>query len=128
MKLDNFIDRYNYLKIGGGVAEQTFGGYRYLNQQLYLSREWKDFRRDIIIRDNACDLGMDGYNISGKIFIHHLNPLTIDDLKNKSDNLFDPENVVCVCFDTHQAIHYGDESLLHLDAIPRRPNDTCPWR
>lgn len=126
--LSSFIDRYQYLKIGGKVGEATFGRDRYLNQILYTSNEWKCFRRDIIVRDNGCDLACEGYDIRGKILIHHINPITIDDVNKRSSKIFDPENVICVSLITHNAIHYGDESLLIQAPIERRKNDTCPWR
>lgn len=128
LSLSSFIDRYQYLKIGGKVGEATFGRDRYLNQILYTSNEWRCFRRDIIVRDNGCDLACEGYDIRGKILIHHINPITIDDVNKRSSKIFDPENVICVSLITHNAIHYGDESLLIQAPIERRKNDTCPWR
>lgn len=128
MKRTTFEDRYNYLKIGSVVGDPTFGGERYLNQVLYKSPEWKRFRREIIIRDAGCDLAFEGRDIIDRVYIHHINPITPDEVRNRDPKIFDPENVICVSYDTHQAIHFGDESLLHLDVKPRRPNDTCPWR
>ena len=126
--IPNFRDRFEYLKLGGKVGIATFGYDRYLNQTLYRSAEWKRFRRDIIIRDNGCDLGCEGYEIYGKILIHHLNPITMEDILNRDPCIFDPENVICTTLDTHNAIHYGDASLLLTDPIDRKPYDTCPWK
>lgn len=129
IQIPSFIERYRYLRLGGKAGEITFGNDRYLNQTLYRSLEWKSFRRDMIIRDNGCDLGMDGYSIQGKIMLHHINPITIEDMYNRSPAIFDEENVICVSIRTHNAIHYGDEELLMIDdIIERRPNDTIPWR
>jgi hypothetical protein len=129
IQIPSFIERYRYLKLGGKAGEITFGNERYLNQVLYKSREWKSFRREIIIRDDGCDLGLSGYSITGVPIIHHINPITIEDVVNRSDSVFDPENVICVSRRTHNAIHYGDEELLLIDEIIERiPNDTIPWR
>lgn len=128
IKLPTFEERYRYLRIGGVVGEDTFGHARMLNQIFYRSPEWKRFRREIIIRDNGCDLAMDGWVIRDKIYIHHLNPITLDDIRNRNSNLLDPENAVVVSFGTHQAIHYGDESMLAIGFTERKPNDTIPWR
>lgn len=127
--LPTFIDRYNYLRLDGTVGVETFGFDRYLNQSLYLSKEWKSLRNELIIRDNACDLASEGFDIHGKIIIHHINPITKEDLLNRSSEIFNPDNLVCVSFDTHNAIHYGDANLLPLlQIIERTPNDTIPWR
>lgn len=127
--LSGYLERYNYLKLGGKAGEITFGNERYLNQILYKSPEWKSFRRDILIRDQMFDMGCDGYSITGVPIIHHINPITIEDVANRSDAIFDPENVITVSRRTHNAIHYGDIELLTIDDIvERRPNDTCPWR
>lgn len=130
MTLPTFDERFKYLELGGKVAAETFGCHRYLNQVLYRSGEWKRFRNKIIIRDEGCDLADPDRPVErGKILIHHLNPLTIDDVVNRDPKIFDPENVVCVSFDTHQAIHYGDEKYLTRNKFAdRKPNDTCPWR
>ena len=128
INLPTFKERYRYLKLGGKVGEDTFGHARFLNQIFYQSPEWRRFRRDIIIRDNGCDLGIEGRTINDRIYIHHLNPMTLDDIQNRNPMLLDPENAIAVSFGTHQAIHYGDESLLSIDIPERRPNDTCPWR
>ena len=126
--LPTFEERYEYLRTGSLVGDMTFGGSRWLNQALYASPEWKDFRREIILRDNACDLGMPDYEIHGRIIVHHLNPITKEDILQRRGCVFDPENVVCVSHNTHNAIHYGDISLLKLPPVERRANDTCPWR
>jgi len=123
-----FIDRYNYLKLRGSVGIETFGFDRYLNQVLYRSRRWRRTRDGIILRDNGCDLGVEGYDIYDKIIIHHMNPLTIEDIEDDIDEIYDPEFLISVSFNTHQAIHYGDESLLPKEPIERKPYDTCPWR
>ena len=127
-ELPTFIERFHYLKIGGRVGEDTFGHDRYLNQILYRSSEWKRFRRGIILRDNGMDLACDGYEMVGSIIVHHIDPITIDDVLRRDPKIFDPENVVSTWLRTHNAIHYGDESLLYADPIERTPNDTCPWR
>lgn len=128
VKLDSFEERYSYLRIGGTVGRETFGYDRYLNQILYTSDEWRSLRREIIIRDNGCDLGVDGFEIHGKILIHHINPITVDDVLRRAAKVFDPENLISTTLNTHNAIHYGDESLLLLLPIERTKNDTCPWR
>lgn len=126
--IPDFRDRFEYLKIGGKVGEATFGYDRYLNQTLYRSSEWKRFRNEIIVRDCGCDLACDGYEIHGKILIHHINPITPEDIANRSESIFDPENVICTTLDTHNAIHYGDASLLVIAPIERTKYDTCPWK
>jgi hypothetical protein len=125
---DNFQDRFEYLRLRGYVGEETFGHDRYVNQALYSSPEWRQFRRRIIIRDNGCDLGILGHEIFDRILIHHLNPITLDDIVNRSYYIFDLDNVICVSHDTHNAIHYGDEQYLSTVPIERRPGDTCPWK
>lgn len=127
-KLKTFEERYRYLRLFGRVGEDTFGYDRYLNQMLYLSNRWRKTRDRIIIRDNACDLGVEGYEIYDKIFIHHMNPITIEDVEMDRDILYDPNYLISTSFDTHNAIHYGNESSLPRLPIIRRRNDTCPWR
>lgn len=127
--IDDYFERYKYLKCSGQpIGMDTFGSMRYLYQQVLQSYEWKKFKRDIIIRDNCCDMGFPGFEINSRPIIHHINPITIDDVKNKSSKIFDPENVIVVCHNTHLAIHYGDESLLR-NAMPavRFANDTKLW-
>lgn len=128
IRLPTFLERYRYLRLEGRVGADTFGYDRYLNQILYRSPEWKRFRRDIIIRDNGCDLACEGYEIVGKVLIHHINPITVDDVLNRHPKIFDPENVISTVLNTHNAIHYGDESLLITEPIIRTKNDTCPWK
>lgn len=126
--LPTFVERYRYLKIGGRVGSETFGYDRYLNQILYRTAEWKRFRNEIILRDNGCDLACEGYEIVGKILIHHINPITVEDVLQRDPKVFDPENAISTILNTHNAIHYGDESLLITEPIERKPNDTCPWK
>ena len=129
IRLKTFEERYEYLRLRSMVGEETFGFDRYLNQAFYRSKEWKSFRRDIIIRDNGCDLGMEDREIRGHIIIHHIVPITIEDLINRNlDILLNPENAICTCDNTHKAIHYGDEKILVLNPIERTRNDTCPWK
>ena len=128
-QLNTFDERYEYLKLNGSVAVETFGSNRYFNQKFYKSKEWKDVRDKVIIRDNGCDLGIPGREIAGTIYIHHMNPIDINDISESTENLLNPEFLICVSQDTHNAIHYGDENLLHKnDIIERKPNDTCPWK
>lgn len=127
--LPTIKERFNYLKCKGKVGDATFGGSRWLNQIFYNSDEWRMFRDEIIIRDGACDLAVEGYELKGKIYIHHIIPITKEDiLKRNISKLLNPENCICCSFNTHQAIHYGDENLLPQEPIIRRPNDQCPWR
>lgn len=126
--LPTFEERYRYLRLSGNVGEETFGFDRYLNQVFYRSQRWKDIRDYVIIRDNGCDLGVEGYEIHGRILIHHMNPITVRDIERESEFLLDPEYLITTVHNTHNAIHYGDESLLITAPIERRPNDTCPWR
>lgn len=130
IQIPTFIERYRYLKLNGIVCEETFGRDRYINQILYHSEDWKKFRRDIIIRDDGCDLACMGYDIPDKvpILIHHINPITVRDIETRDPKVFDPENVVSTILNTHNAIHYGDESLLYSEPITRAPYDTCPWK
>lgn len=123
-----FIERFNYLKLNGKVGAETFGFDRYLNQVLYCSQEWKRFRRQVIIRDNGCIFGLDGYDINGRLIVHHINPITLEQIEQRDPMIFSMENVVCVTHNVHEAIHYGDESLIPTDPIIRKPNDTCPWK
>ena len=126
--IPTYLERFRYLQIGGVVGRETFGHDRYLNQILYNSDEWRSFRKDIIIRDNGNDLACDGFQIYGKIIVHHIDPITVDDVLRRSPKIFDPENVISTILRTHNAIHYGDESLLIIKPVERKPNDTCPWR
>lgn len=129
--IPDYISRYNYLRIGGNVGEQTFGWERYINQKFYRSEEWKRFRREIILRDNGCDLADPDHEFAPgeQIIIHHMNPINVMDIVHYSDYLMNPEYVICCRDRTHKAIHYGDESLLTpYEFVARTPNDTCPWR
>lgn len=128
MQLKTFEERYEYLKIGGKVGEETFGFDRYLNQVFYTSDEWRSIRNDVIIRDNGCDLGMPDREIKGSIIIHHMNPISKEDILNRSEFLLDPEYLICTFKLTHDAIHYGSSDLLPKGPIERTKNDTCPWR
>lgn len=128
--IPTFEERFRYLKLGGRVGEETFGSDRYLNQQFYTSGEWRDIRNHVIVRDHGCDLAMRDREIPDgvKILIHHMNPITAEDIIHRSEFLLDPEFLISTIDITHKAIHYGDERLLMLAPIERRPNDTCPWR
>lgn len=128
MTIEDYIERFRYLKIGGTIGSDTFGYDRYLNQTLYQSKQWKQFRAKIIARDNGHDMGHEDYDIGTHIIIHHINPITITDILNNDPKIFDPENVICVSLITHNAIHYGDESLLCVKPTVRSKNDTAPWR
>lgn len=131
IQLPTFIERFRYLKLGGKVGEETFGWERYLNQDFYRSTEWRAFRREIVIRDHGCDLGLDGYEFAEgeTVFIHHMNPIDTHDILYQTKFLMNPEYVISVRGRTHQAIHYGDESMImEFEPIIRTPNDTCPWR
>lgn len=129
IKILSYEERYEYLKLGGSVGELTFNGHRYLNQKFYSSDpEWKRIKREVIIRDNGCDMAHEDFPVNSKIIIHHINPITIEDLIKRNPIIFDLDNLVCVSMNTHNAIHYGDISLLALPPIERVPFDTCPWR
>lgn len=126
--LPTFEERFRYLKMNGVVGEETFGFKRWLNQKFYHSQKWLSFKDKIIIRDDGCDLGLADHKIYGSVLIHHLNPITYEDILSMSDCVFDPENVVCTKLSTHNAIHYGDEKLIMSGPVERRRNDTCPWK
>ena len=126
--LPTFKERYEYLKLNGRVGEETFGFDRYLNQAFYKSEEWRAVRDYVIVRDNGCDLGIEGHEIFGKILIHHMNPISKRDILDHSDLLLNPEYLICTIKNTHDAIHFGDENLLIVAPIERRKNDTCPWK
>lgn len=126
--LSTFEERFRYLKLHGQVGADTFGYDRYINQNFYRSREWKLIRNAVIVRDGGCDLGISDRPIRGQIYIHHINPISLDDFENNPENLLDMNNLICVSFETHNALHYGDESILHkYDVAERKPYDTCPW-
>ena len=129
IKLSSFNDRFRYLMLRDRVGAETFGTMRWLNQVFYKSDEWRRFRNDIIIRDHGCDLGVEGYEINHGLLIHHLEPITANDIVNRNlEKLLDPENVITTIKRTHNALHYGDETILMLDELERRPDDTIPWR
>lgn len=128
IKMESFEDRFKYLSLDGIVGDITFGSHRYLNQILYQTSKWKSTRRKVILRDDGCDLAHEEYSISDSIYIHHLNPITIDDILNDRPCVFDLDNLVCTSYRTHNAIHYGSEDLLPKGLIIRKKNDTCLWR
>lgn len=123
-----FQERFEYLRIRGFVGKETFGRDRYVNQALYSSPEWKEFRRRVILRDNGCDLGIEGHEIFDRILIHHINPISLEDIINRDYCVFDINNAICVTHETHNAIHYGNEQYLSTVPMERRPGDTCPWK
>lgn len=127
-RLKTFQERYEYLRLQGNVGESTFGFDRHLNQMLYKSRRWRDVRERVIIRDNACDLGMEDYDIYDMIIVHHINPITIEDIQENRDYIYDTEYLISTTMNTHNAIHFGDSTLLNDLPIERRPGDTIPWR
>lgn len=128
VRLGTYRERFEYLKLGGQVGQDTFGFERYLNQRFYHSGEWQRIRDYVIARDLGCDLGVDGYAIHGKIYIHHMNPITTADIRRATEYLSDPGYLICVTHNTHNAIHYGDASLLITEPEERTPYDTCPWK
>lgn len=128
-ELKTFEERFKYLKLGGVVGVETFGFDRYFNQKFYTTTEWKQLRNHIIVRDLGCDLGCEDHEIFGqRIIIHHMNPIDLEDIEKKSDFLLNPEFLITTIHSTHNAIHYGDESLIITAPIERRRNDTCPWK
>lgn len=128
VKLPTFKDRFLYLKLSGSVGSETFGAERFLNQIFYKSPEWKKVRDAVILRDGCCDLGLEGFEIYGTVYIHHMNPITIDDVNNRRAHILDPEFLICTRHVTHNAIHYGDETILNIIPVERQPYDTCPWK
>lgn len=128
IRLKTFEERFEYLSIKSAVGKETFGYDRYLNQILYRSNEWKTFRREIFLRDNGCDLACRDHEIHGRFIVHHINPITVDDVINRDPKVFDPENAITTILMTHNAIHYGDKNLLVPDPIERTVNDTCLWK
>lgn len=127
--IPDFKDRFRYLQLNGRVGEMTFGGHRPLNQVLYRNPKWRSIRNEVIMRDNGCDLAHVDFEIRGKkAYVHHINPITIEDILNERSKVFDLDNLITVSFETHQAIHYGSEDLLPKLPIKRMPGDTCPWR
>lgn len=130
INLSSFEERFQYLKLDGYVGSITFGGRRYLNQILYQSSEWKKVKREIIIRDNGCDLAHPDFEIVGvSIYVHHINPITVEDILERKSCVFNPNNLISCSFSTHNAIHYGDANYAKQRVyVERKPNDTCPWR
>lgn len=129
VQLPTFEERFDYLKLNGRVGEDTFAFDRYFNQKFYRSEEWKALRNRIIVRDSGCDLGVEGYEIrSQRALIHHINPITLEDIRSGSRALFDPDNLITTTHTTHNALHYGDKDQLFLGLTERKPNDTCPWK
>lgn len=128
-KLTTFKERFNYLRLDGQVGKDTFGFDRIFNQKFYTSKEWRHIRDLVIVRDNGCDLGIEGYDIVGQnLIIHHINPISLEDIESKSDILLNPEYLITTTHNTHNAIHYGDDKLLITGPIQRSKNDTCPWK
>ncbi len=129
IKIENFLDRFEYLKLGGTVGSETFGFDRWLNQIFYRSPEWKHIREEVIIRDNGCDLGIRDRSIGGRIYIHHMNPINVKDIVERKSILLNPEFLICCSHNTHEAIHYGNSNILLPDKFEeRRPGDTIPWK
>lgn len=126
-RIETFEDRYKYLALRGNVGQSTFGFDRYINQQFYTSRSWRDIRRHIVLRDNGCDLGIDGYDIHSQLIIHHMNPITVDDISHGDPSIIDPEFLITTTHQTHNAIHYGDERLLPRPLVERKTGDTRLW-
>lgn len=126
-RIETFEDRYHYLQLRGEVGWATFGFDRYMNQQFYRSREWRHIRQFVIARDSGCDLGIEGYEIFDRIYIHHMNPMTVEDIEHGNNDILDPEFLISTTHKTHNAIHYGDESLLPRPHVDRRPGDTTLW-
>lgn len=127
-KLKTFKERYEYLKLGGAVGKENFEVRRYLNQMFYKTPEWRAMRDQIIVRDGGCDLGVPGYDICENIIIHHINPITMEDIRERREQVLNPENLISTRHITHMAIHYGSEDIIPQEPIERRKNDTCPWR
>ncbi len=128
IRLPTLEERYEYLRFRSVVGQDTFGFDRWMNQKFYLSTEWKRVRREIIVRDECCDLGIKDYPIYGPVFIHHLNPLTPEDIIESTEFLMNPEYLICCSSQTHRAIHFGDKNMLPQPPIERTPYDTCPWK
>lgn len=126
--LPTFEERYDYLRLGGKVGEETFGFDRWINQKFYKDPEWLAVRDQVIIRDEGCDLAIPGREIYGRIIVHHMNPITMDDIVQRTGFLLNPEYLICTIKSTHDAIHYGDRTLLATGPVQRSRNDTCPWK
>lgn len=128
LHFSTFEERYNYLRLDGRVGIETFGFDRWLNQRLYKSLEWKQLRNKIIVRDEGCDLGILTMPCFGRAIVHHMNPITEEELMYGNDSVFDPDNLILCSLQTHNAIHYGNRDGLRQDIVERHPNDTCPWK
>lgn len=128
-QFETFMERFNYLKLEGVIGEDTFGFDRYLNQVFYTSQEWRHVRDIVIVRDNGNDLGVNGFRIAKRnLIVHHMNPICVEDILKRKENILNPEYLICVSRSTHQALHYGNLDLLPKDIVDRKPNDTCPWK
>lgn len=128
IKYSTFEERYRYLSLKGQVGEETYGFDRWINQKFYRSSEWRQIRDYVIVRDSGCDLGIIGREIPDKVIVHHINPIMVKDIQQATEYLLNPEFLICTSHNTHEAIHYGDESLLITMPVPRKANDTCPWK
>lgn len=128
IRIPTFEERFKYLQLAGRVGRKTFGHERYLNQAFYRSDEWKQIRNEVIARDEGCDLGIPGLEIHDRIYIHHMNPIALEDFLEGTSSVLDPNNLICCTYNTHLAIHYGDERMLTSKPIERRKHDTCPWK
>ena len=129
IRLPSFEERFRYLKLSGSVGKATFGYDRYLNQRFYKSQEWKSLRNEVIVRDCGCDMGLRDYEIRGRVIIHHMNPIVDEDIIDNTEYLMNPDYLVCVSHDTHNAIHYGNDDIIRAKIfVERHPNDTCPWK
>lgn len=126
-QLSTFLERFQYLQLNGQVASETFGGSRYLNQKFYTSPEWRRVRQQVILRDDGCDLGVEGHELYHKILIHHMNPITQEQILNRDPEILNPEFLICVSHITHEAIHYGNEKLIQTPTLERHPGDTSIW-
>lgn len=126
-RLNTLEERFRYLALRGEVGKATFGFDRYLNQQFYTSTQWRHIRKHVIVRDNGLDLGIDGYDIHDRVYIHHMNPMTVDDIVSGDPRILDPEFLISVSLRTHNAIHYGDEGLLSTPLVERKSGDTKLW-
>lgn len=128
IKIPSFEERFEYLKMDGQVGIETFGIDRYLNQMFYNSPEWKQVRRKVILRDNGCDLAHPDRPINGRIIIHHMNPITLEDILQKNPDIMNPEYLISTTHITHNGVHYGDKESIDKGIVERKPNDTCPWK
>lgn len=129
VKLPTFRERFLYLQLNGKVGEETFGYDRYLNQVFYHSPEWRRIRKQVLIRDDGGEMGLPDYPIHGYIYVHHMNPISLKDIDDRKEDILNPEYLICVSKNTHDAIHYSNEDILiKRDPVVRTPNDTTPWK